>query len=264
MARKSQELRTQQTIDLIAAYDNAGILDSYQGRFLNDIVGRMQRGRYPTKRQRDWLDSLIDEGIPEPKGDVVLLARINEARELWAGNPNRAYQLRVVNDFGGRVRDGKDLSEKQAAYLESLLEKASDDSAGVKWIPTEEQKKDLETASKLYGGYAAMWRSDRPALRTAVQRAKDWLAEPEHVEIEEYHYNKLMKAMAGRIKKFKNPRFQSGDMGYIHKSVFGEPAEKIIVTCVSDTYVSDKGKIANDWLYDGKVVTINEERIAKR
>jgi hypothetical protein len=264
MPRKSQELRTQQTLDLIAAYDGAGILDSYQGRFIQDIAARMARGRYPTKRQRDWLDSLIDAGVPEPKGDPVLLARINEARELWAGNTNRAYQLRVVNDFCGRVRDGKDLSEKQSAYLESLLAKADKDKAGVKWVPTDEQKENLEAATKLYAGYAAMWRSDRPALRTAVQRVKDWLVTPEQVEIEEYHYNKLMKSMAGRIKKLKNPRFQQGDMAYFHKSVFGEPAEKMIVTCVSDTYVSDKGKIANDWLYDGEVVAIDQERIAKR
>ena len=264
MARKSQELRTQQTIDLIAAYDNAGILDSYQGRFLNDIAGKMQCGRYPTKRQREWLDSLIDEGVPEPKGDPALLARLNEARELWAGNDNRAYQLRVVNDFCGRVRDGKELSEKQAAYLEGLLQKAADDKAGVKWIPSAEQKADLDIAIRLYVGYASMWKNDRPAVAKAARRAGEWLGSPEQVEIEEYHYNKLMKATAGRMKKFKNPRFQLGDMAYYYKSQFGEPKQKLVVTCMSNVYVDKKGRIVNEWLYDGKVVTIEQEQIAKR
>ena len=236
MPRKSQELRTKQTLELITAYDGAGILDSYQGRFLRDIAAKMERGRYPTKRQRDWLDSLIDEGVPEPKGDPVLLARISEARELWAGNHNRAYQLRVINDFCGRVRDGKNLSEKQVAYLESLLAKAADDKAGVKWVPTDEQKVCLEIASKLYSGYASLWRSDRPAVGKAVERVKEWLTAPEHVEIEEYHYNKLMKSMAGRIKKFNNPRFQLGDMAYYRKSQFGEPSQKMIVTCLNGRF----------------------------
>ena len=264
MARKSQELRTQQTIDLIAAYDNAGILDSYQGKFLNDISGRMQRGRYPTKRQREWLDSLIDEGVPEPKGDPALLARLNEARELWAEDDNRAYQLRVVNDFCGRVRDGKELSEKQAAYLEGLLQKAADDKAGVKWIPSAEQKADLDIAIRLYAGYTPMWKNDRPAVARAARRAGEWLGSPEHVEIEEYHYNKLMKATAGRIKKFKNPRFQLGDMAYYYTASSPSDRQKMVVTCMSDVYVNEKGQIANDWLYDGKVITVEQQRIAKR
>ena len=98
----------------------------------------------------------------------------------------------------------------------------------------------------------------------AVERVKEWLTAPEHVEIEEYHYNKLMKSMAGRIKKFNNPRFQLGDMAYYRKSQFGEPSQKMIVTCMSDVYVNGKGQIANDWLCDGKVVAIDQDRIAKR
>jgi len=265
MPRKSQEHRTQQTLDLIAAYNSAGILDSRQGRFIQDVAGKMQRGKYPTKRQREWLDSLIETGVPESKGDPALLARINEAREVWAGNPNRAYQLNVVDDFHGRLRGGRELSVKQNTYLTSLLEKAQKDMAGIKWVPTEDQKTGLEIAVKLYTGYSEYWKRDRPAVYTCVERVREWLAGVEHAEIEEYHYNKLMKAVAGRIKKFKNPRFKLGDMAYYYMSDLGTLLDgRRIVTAVTDVYINDRGAIINDWLHDGNVVAIDQDRIAKR
>ena len=65
MPRKSQALRIEQTQALIAAYQAAGI-NGTPLRFMVDMERAMARGKYPSKRQRDWLDKLIDEGVPKP------------------------------------------------------------------------------------------------------------------------------------------------------------------------------------------------------
>ena len=62
MPRKSQALRIEQTQALIAAYQEAGI-NGTPLRFMVDMERAMARGKYPSKRQRDWLDKLIDEGV---------------------------------------------------------------------------------------------------------------------------------------------------------------------------------------------------------
>ena len=62
MPRKSQALRIEQTQALIAAYQAAGI-NGTPLRFMVDMERSMARGKYPSKRQRDWLDKLIDEGV---------------------------------------------------------------------------------------------------------------------------------------------------------------------------------------------------------
>ena len=79
MPRKSKTLRLQQAKDTLSGYVSAGLRTASQARFLADMISRMERDRYPTKRQRDWLDRIIEEGVPEPKGDLEYIAKIDEA-----------------------------------------------------------------------------------------------------------------------------------------------------------------------------------------
>ena len=70
MPRKSRELRMQQAKDLLAAYSEAGLVTN-QSRFINDMIYRMQCNKGLSPRQRQWLDNLIEEGIPTPKSSEL-------------------------------------------------------------------------------------------------------------------------------------------------------------------------------------------------
>ena len=79
--RKSRSLRLAQAKETLEAFKTAGLANNTSaGRFLQDVIPRMERGKYPTKRQRDWLDSIIESGPPEPpNANKALVEKINNA-----------------------------------------------------------------------------------------------------------------------------------------------------------------------------------------
>ena len=67
MARKSRDLRLAQTKDLISKYEAAGLGNDKACRFMRDMEYRLERNKGLSTNRRNWLDSLIDEGVPEAK-----------------------------------------------------------------------------------------------------------------------------------------------------------------------------------------------------
>ena len=213
MPRKSQAVRLQQTRDLIAAYTAAGA-DGTGLRFMNDMVSSMSRGKYPTKRQRDWLDRLIDEGVPEPKGDEDLITAMNAAVVTFEVAADFDWEVRTLRDFINRERQGWKFSEKQAALRDRILKKADDLQAGNIWLTvTPPMRVTLENATKLYKGYAEVWKTERPAVMRAVARSVEFLSGGR--PIEQYHYDKVVYAMRAKLQRLENPRFNEGDIGFI-------------------------------------------------
>lgn len=264
MARKSQELRLQQTIDLIAAYADAGIKNQ-AFRFLNDISLKMKRGRYPTKRQRDWLDKLIDEGVPVPEEQSDLYNLMGKARMVFLNDPDKSWEAGVLGDFMYRESKGWDMSGKQLALMKKLLEKSEKLASGeLKLDVTDEMEKDLRNACLLWRSYTTQWQIERPALSKAKQRVEKFLNGEGYIE--EYHYDKLINGVGAKLRKFKKPRFTSGDMGYTGGGKYaGGQHPKLIWMCVSDAYISENGAIVNDWIDpDGRMVTKDQDRISKR
>ena len=96
MPRKSKELRKQQAHDLATQYNNEGLGNDYRARFIRDMISRLDRNKGLSKRQREWLDSLIAEGIPKPKGNPQLLQSIREALAV-EGLPSRDRE--IITEF---------------------------------------------------------------------------------------------------------------------------------------------------------------------
>ena len=258
MPRKSQALRLQQAQDLIAAYNAAGV-GGTGFRFMNDMVSSMSRGKYPTKRQRDWLDRLIDEGVPESKGDEGLLAKMNAAVEVLEDGLDFGWEVRTLRDFIHRERQGWKLSEKQIALRDRILKKANDLQSGEIWLTvTPSMRATLENATKLYKSYSEMWKRDRPAVMRAVARSVEFLNAGR--PIEQYHYDKVMHAMRSPLRRLENPRFSEGDLGFIRIN-----GTKECWMCASDAFVDDRGNIVNSWITgSGEVKTLNDQQLAKR
>ncbi len=264
MPRKSASLRLSQSQELLANYTEAGMAESYQGRFITDMINRFNRSKGLSKKQRDWLDNLIEEGVPTPKGDPSTISKIDAALAAWANNVDREWESKVITDFKGRLNRGYDLSEKQAALMAKLLEKASDDISGVNlFTPTEEQLSDLQALTKIYGSYAPQWRAERPAVSRAVQRVTAFLCG--EGTIEAYHYEKLCKSMGAKLRNFKNPRFAEGALGWI--SIYDRETRRSIkhpATALTNAYISDRGEIVNDWFENGKITTVAQQNVNKR
>ena len=267
MARKSQALRTQQARDLHAACAAAGFGDdTWDVGFLASVLAQMDRGRYPSKRQRDKIDSMIEVGVPTPKGDTELLAKMDKAVAYWTAAGEREWECNVVSDMRRRVFNDWTMSEKQEKLLNDLLQRHADDLSGANvFTPTAEQRADLEVLTALYRGYSGQWQGERPAVRKAVEKVTAMLAG--EGTIEEYHFDKLNKSMGAKLRRFKTPRFSACDMAKFVESVYIDGAwTKIthIATVMTDTYVNERGQIVNDFLLPtGDVRTLEAERCGK-
>ena len=97
MPRKSAILRLSQASKLFNEFTDAGLADSYQGKFIRDAMARLSRGRGLSKKQRDWLDGLIEEGVPAPKNPEQV-ARL-EAAAIVVGMEGKAS---ILNDFANK------------------------------------------------------------------------------------------------------------------------------------------------------------------
>lgn len=254
MARKSAQLRLSQSVELYENYKSSGIEHSRKGRFIKDMITRIENKKSMSKKMRSWLDSLINEGVPEPKGDKELLEEIKTAWEKIQKDFGYSWQVQTLKDFYGYIRYGYNLTEKQKNLMNNLIEKSKQN-----FVPNEEQAFEIECLVKIYNSYSGSWRNMRPAVFKAVEQATLWLNGES--KIAEWNYEKMKNAMGSRLKAFKNAKFKSGDIGWITIS----KNEKLLCTAVSDCYLDDKGNPVNDWmLCNGEFKTQQQSYISKR
>lgn len=259
MARKSQALRLSQAKSLHAEYVSAGVVDK-SASFLEDMITQMNRGKYPTKGQRNWLDNLIESGVPQvSEEDSTKLAIVLSAVAFFNEAGNRSWEVNVLNDFANRIRKGWGFSDKQAALLQKLLTKKESEENGEHiLVVTDEMQEELRILVNLYNGYSSLWRQERPGLRSAVDAVRQYLSG--NGVIEQYHYDRLRKALAAKVRKFINPRFVQNSHGF-----YTFDNERCLILCVTDTYVTSNGSIANDWLLpSGEIKVIDQDRVSKR
>ena len=248
MARKSQALRLAQAKETLEAYERSGLAAASQARFMRDMIRRMTNGRYPTKRQRDWLDSIIEEGVPAPKGDAAYIAKIDEALRTEGIDFTQ-----VLTDFRGKLVRGWDLSPKQKAWCDSLIKKAEEIRSDNYWRPDAAMTEKIKLAVSVECCYNDMFWSTHGGGASSMAKAKAWLAGDLKI-IDEWTVNKLFKTVAGKLREMENPRFEPGNMGYL--TVFNrekkenERAMGIIVGGPTPS----RGGIAYEILVNGEVL----------
>ena len=196
MARKSRELRLSQSRELFAAYTEAGLADDFRYSFIRDMISRLERNRGTSTKQRNWIDSLIEEGVPAPKGDPVLLARI-EAAQAVVGM--REYDVDILGEFAGKIRRGWDLSEKQVKWMEGILAEADRLAVEGPYTPDEETVEKLKLCVALAPGYNGVYWDTHGGTRKAMLAVKEYLENGS--VIDEWAVNKLLKSMAGKLRE---------------------------------------------------------------
>ena len=249
MARKSQAIRLAQAKETLSAYISSGLENASQARFMRDMINRMERNRYPTKRQRDWLDNIIDEGVPAPKGDSVYISKIDAAIETEGID-----FAHVLRDFRGRLVRGWDLSPKQKDWCDSLIQKAEDIQSNEYWRPDADLTERIKLAVSVEICYNSTYWATHGGGASAMAKSKDWLAGNVKI-IDEWTVNKLLKTVAGKLREMENPRFEPGAMGYL--SVFNREkgdSERMPGIVVGGP-IPSSGGIAYEILINGEVLT---------
>ena len=252
MARKPATLRLKQTIDLLAAYEAAGLGDVYNCRFIRDMASRLNQKKYPTKRQRDWLDNLIEEGIPAPKGDLEYIAKLDEAIATEG-----ASSTNVLIDFRGKLVQGWELSIKQKQWCDALIEKAADIRSGSFWKPDATMTERIRLAVSCEPCYSSHYWVTHGGGAKVMGMAKRWLA-GNLVVIDEWTVNKLFKTVSGSLRNLESPKFKAGDLGYVcDRSTKKKPG-----VIIAGPFPSRSG-IVYDVLVEGQIITtahINKRR----
>lgn len=266
MARKSMQKRILDTQTTIELYKKAGIDRGKPYDFMVQMFCMMNRGKYPTKGQRNWLDKLCEEGIPRSKAKGT----DSEFLELLQKNIGKEglseFEQKIVKDFSGLLFKGIKLSEKQLLLVNKIVAKIKDIDENGYWRPSDQQIKDLEACCSLASFSSDYSWQYRWNLRQNINKARNWHRsytiylrsnkEGSFPFIEKDIIEHILKSYKNKLKCINNPKFNDGDMCYYNNG---------IALVISVPKVSTKLKcIAQEILVGGKDIEVPVESLKKR
>lgn len=245
MARKSRELRLTQTIDLIEKYESAGLGNDRNCRFAKDMKWRLETNRGLSPKRRQWLDSIIDEGLPAPKGNADLVARLLAAAAV---DGMTEFDSGILKEFAGKVRRGWDLSEKQTAWMQKLLNKSDDIVANGVWAPDALTTERLKNCVKLSSSYSTGYWQTHGGTYKALNNVKAFLSGS--TPVDQWSVDKLIKAMARPLRELENPKFQAGEMRWYYVAQQGYAPALVS----RGPFINVKGQVVYEALVNGQMI----------
>lgn len=214
--RKSADQRISDVKAAIAAWTAAGVVAcDRRVVFMQDSLARLERGKGLTTRQREWLDTLCAEGPPTPKGDPALLARIDAALPHLTPRGREA-----MTSFRSTITRGYELSEKQSAFMNTLLEEAVRVEREGRWQPSPKTLSEGVFAARVVDGRNSFWKGSHPGTVTAANRILSTLGPlRDGIRVEEapdeWCFNKVINAVGPAIREFRNPKFEEGELVWL-------------------------------------------------
>ena len=280
MPRKSKELRISQTKSLIESYQNAGIGHADRSfRFMNDMVARLERGKGLTSGQRNYLDNLIDQGVPTLKNEervnyILAASEVDGMQEASS----------TLRDFAYKVGKGWSLSEKQEAFLEKLLQKSEKLKVEGRFRPSDDVIDDLLIADGILRHKNGWYWQHRVGTGKAYDKVQSWLkwhtsksaldklvqSHPDHTFqlekeplIDQWSCDKVLKTVKNQINEIKNPRHLVGSMAWMKVHSPSGDAQKVL-GLISGEPTVQKGVIVYPFLYNGEDIMVPSDQLKKR
>ena len=251
MARKSRELRLTQTKDMIQQYESAGLANDKVCLFMRDMEYRLELNKPLSSGRRNWLDRIIDEGVPEAKNPD----RVEEI--LSAANLEGMEEKKsVLEEFAGKVRRDWSLSPKQQEWLGNMLKEAQDIRQNGIWHPSEETTNDLQTCLKLAKRQGGYYWQHRPGAAKAYNKVDRYMS-GDAKRLDQWACDKFIKNFKKQLDEVKNPKHEIGSMRYI-----GHSGEVVMVTDVP--FVDAGGRIKYPVLASGSIVDESSGNLYKR
>lgn len=251
MARKSRDLRLSQTKDLIAKYEAAGLGNDKVCRFMRDMEYRLERNKGLSTGRRNWLDRLIDEGVPEAKNPE----RVEEI--LAAANLEGMQEKKsILEDFAGKVRKGWSLSEKQEKWLNAMLAEAQDIRVNGVWHPSDELKADLEICMRLAKTKNGWFWSHKPGAAKAYKKVEAYMT-GFVTQVDQWACTKFINVFKTTMKELETPKHAVGSMCFI-----GHTNEVAVIADVP--FVTEHGKLVYPIIASGSMRDESAGNIYKR
>ena len=230
MARKSRDLRLAQTKDMIQKYESAGLGNDKVCRFMRDMEYRLERNKALSSGRRNWLDLIIDEGVPEAKNpervELILTAANLEGME---------EKKSVLEDFAAKVRKGWSLSEKQEKWLGAMMAEAQDIALNGVWHPSDELKADLEICMRLAKTKNGWYWSHKPGAAKAYNKVESYM-NGSATRVDEWACTKFIDNFKTTMREIKSPKHAIGSMCFI-----GHSNEVAVIADVP--FVTEHGKL---------------------
>jgi len=234
---------------------------------------RLGLGKGLSKKQREWLDTLIEEGVPVPKGDPLLIAKIESAKEV----DGMQHRHTVLGEFLRKIRNGWDLSDKQENFLEIMLNEAEDLRQNGKWSPSTQTVEKLRLSLCLVKSKNTWYWQHRPGVAKAFTKVKDWLQwletretnkkiqeisgtvhEPiDEPHIDEWACNKVIESQKKNLTELEVPTHQSGSIRY-----HGDNGHVALVS--GAPHVDNYGNVVYPCLVNGNLENVSSTLLKKR
>ena len=265
MPRKPRIQRLSEASTLVTAYEQAGMADDYRARFARDMIVRLTRERGLSKKQKDWLDSLIEEGVPAPKGDQELIQRIKAAIAL----PGMEHCATPLGDFLSREVKGYDLSPKQRVFLDKMLEEADHVRKHGPWMPSEKQEKQIRLCISLAKGRTGMYWGSHPGEGRALASVTDYV-DGNKSTVDKWSVERIIKSFGAKLRELDNPYAEPGSMIWARKRGTYDPTTYTHHWVISPALIAgspeinERGDIVYPVLVDGEMTFLGQSNLRKR
>ena len=251
MARKSRKVRLDQTKNLIEKYEAAGLGNDKVCRFMREMEYRLERNKGLTAGRRNWLDRLIDEGVPAAQNEE----RVTEI--LAAANLEGMQEKKsVLEEFAGKVRRDWSLSEKQEKWLNAMLAEAQDIRQNGIWHPSDELRASLEICLRIANRQSGWYWQHKPGAAKAYNKVKTYM-DGTTTRVDEWACTKFLNTFKTTINELKTPKHAIGSMCFI-----GHSNEVAVIADVP--FVDDHGKLRYPIIVSGSMRDESAGNIYKR
>lgn len=262
MARKSKDQRIADTRSAIPRWQAAG--RDREVRFMEDMIDRLERGQGLSPRQRSWLDELAAaEPPPPPEKDRPLIARCQAALEHLGRR-----DASIVRDFVDRLNRGWKLSDKQAAFLESLLQKAEAIAKDGPWQPSPEQLAEGVFAAQVVVSRGSHWKGTHMGVTSAADRILSTHGvDPLHLAqlepADEWCFEKVIGSVGPAVREFRKPKFHVGEM--VEMAMWPDPrvGHPGCPGIITSGPVAHAGAVGYELFADGQPVTILSKHLKR-
>ena len=266
MARKSQIVRLDEALSLSSKYRIAKLDNDYRFRFIEDMILRLGQGRTLSAKQRNWLDSLIDEGVPKPKGDLKAIHAIKIALET----KGTEHLQNTLEDFLRKEQNGWSITEKQKAFRDRLLGEAEDIRVNGPWIPSKEQSSDLESCINLSKGRSQVYWSTHPGEYRACLAVGEWKS-GDREGIDKWSVEKVLHSFRVGIRELQKPYAKTGVLVWTRVNVpaikdsFNRMETSVVPALVAGPPTVDtRGRIVYPILANGEYLEKTARELMKR
>lgn len=223
--RKTKALRISQAKQLLVELEKAGIAGTYHGsyEFVKDMIKRLSAGKRLSAKQTRYLDDCIDKGVPDCK-DEVLYTKICAAIKSPMTSERHAS---ILKDFARRIYFGYSMSNKQKAFMNSMLKEA----ARPLYVPSDKEIERLHLAVKISQSRTDFYWGTHPGEAKAMVEVRNWLRADDRTEgLDKRSCNKLLHSARVGLREIDNPKFNPGDMASVRPYARGEcPRENVLI-----------------------------------